>query len=649
MTKPLAARWNALVVMVALATMLGCQGLSSSNKASTTTPPQTPTKAGQLTVAPSSISFGIVKVGNNQSQPATMTNTGGSTLKVTQVTATGAGFSVSGLSFPVTLAAGQSQDFNVIFAPQSTGTVSGNLAIANTGATPTVNVALSGGSQTAGTVTPRPASLNFGTIQVGYQQTLSETLTNSGGSTINVTQVIATGAGFAASGLTLPLVLASGQSQSFSVTFTPQAAGTVSGNLSVANTGSTPTVNISLAGGSQTAGALTPSPASLNFGSVQIGSNQALPETLTNTGGSTVTVTQVTPSGSGYSISGLNLPLILAAGANQAFNVTFTPTAAGSSNGSLAIVSNASNAQLNVALSGNGLAPGALTPSPSSLSFGNVQVGNYLQLSETLTNTGGVNVHISQATIAGTGFSMSSWAPLTLAPGQHYTFTVTFTPPSPGNDSGNVAIVSDASNPNLGIPLSGTGTPVPQGQLAVTPTSLNFGNVSVGTDAQLNGTLTASVASVTVNSDTLNNPVFALSGLPSYPIVIPAGQHVGFTVTFTPSATGAASGSLSFASTASNSPTIESLAGTGTPPPQHSVNLSWTASTSQNIIGYNIYRSVTSGGPYSKINPVLNASTLYTDSTVADGVTYYYVSTAVNSSNAESGYSNQTTAVIPPP
>jgi hypothetical protein len=568
---------------------------------------------------------------------------------VTQVTATGAGFSVSGLSFPVTLAAGQSQDFNVIFAPQSTGTVSGNLAIANTGATPTVNVALSGGSQTAGTVTPRPASLNFGTIQVGYQQTLSETLTNSGGSTINVTQVIATGAGFAASGLTLPLVLASGQSQSFSVTFTPQAAGTVSGNLSVANTGSTPTVNISLAGGSQTAGALTPSPASLNFGSVQIGSNQALPETLTNTGGSTVTVTQVTPSGSGYSISGLNLPLILAAGANQAFNVTFTPTAAGSSNGSLAIVSNASNAQLNVALSGNGLAPGALTPSPSSLSFGNVQVGNYLQLSETLTNTGGVNVHISQATIAGTGFSMSSWAPLTLAPGQHYTFTVTFTPPSAGNDSGNVAIVSDASNPNLGIPLSGTGTPVPQGQLAVTPTSLNFGNVSVGTDAQLNGTLTASVASVTVNSDTLNNPVFALSGLPSYPIVIPAGQHVGFTVTFTPSATGAASGSLSFASTASNSPTIESLAGTGTPPPQHSVNLSWTASTSQNIIGYNIYRSVTSGGPYSKINPVLNASTLYTDSTVADGVTYYYVSTAVNSSNAESGYSNQTTAVIPPP
>src|ERR1700720_2169098 len=101
MMRQLPARWNALVILLAVASMLGCQGLSSSNKASTT-PPQNPTKAGQITVAPASISFGIVKVGNNQSQPVTMTNSGGSSLKVTQVTATGAGFSMSGLSFPVT-------------------------------------------------------------------------------------------------------------------------------------------------------------------------------------------------------------------------------------------------------------------------------------------------------------------------------------------------------------------------------------------------------------------------------------------------------------------------------------------------------------------------------------------------------------------
>jgi centrosomal CEP192-like protein len=348
-------------------------------------------------------------------------------------------------------------------------------------------------------------------------------------------------------------------------------------------------------------------------------------------------------------VSGLSLPLVLLPGQSQAFNVTFTPSAAGNSSGNLAVISNASNSNFNIALSGNGLAAGALTPSPSALSFGDVQVGNDQQLSETVTNSGGVNVTISQATIAGTGFSMGSWAPLTLMPGQHYIFTVTFTPPSPGNDSGSVSIVSNASNPNLSIPLSGTGTPVPQGQLAVTPTNLAFGNVVVGTDAPLTGTLSASGASVTVTSDALNGSAFALSGLPSYPITIPAGQHVQFTITFTPAGTGAASGNISFASNASNSPTVETFTGTGTPPPQHSVNLSWTASTSQNISGYNIYRSVTSGKQYSKINSVLNASTLYTDTTVVDGTTYYYVTTAVNSSNEESGYSNQATAIIPPP
>ena len=647
MMRQLPPRWNALVVLLALATMLGCQGLSSSNKSSP--PPPNNPKPGELTVAPTSVSFGIVDVGNNQSKPATMTNSGGSSLTVSKVTSTGAGFAVSGVSLPLTLASGQSQGFTVIFTPASAGAVTGNLAIANTGSTPTVNVALSGGSLTAGAVTPSSSSLNFGSILVGSKQTLTETLNNTGGSALTVTQVTPSGTGFAVSGLTLPLNLPAGEGQSFSVTFTPQSAGTVSGNLAIANTGATSMVNVPLTGGGQTAGALTPSPASLNFGSVEVGNNQALTETLTNSGGSSVTVTQVSPTGTGYSVSGLSLPLTLTAGQSQGFSVTFTPSAAGNSSGNLAITSNASNASLNVPLSGNGLAPGSLAPSPSSLSFGSVQVGNNQQLSETLTNSGGVNVNISQASVGGTGFTMSGLnPPLTLTPGEHYTFTVTFTPPSPGSDSGSVSIVSNASNPNLSIPLSGTGTPVPEGTLAVSPTTMNFGNVVVGTNSQLTGTLTASSESVTVSSDILNGSAYTLSGI-SFPVTIPAGQHVQFTITFTPAGTGSASGSVSFTSNASNSPTVETFTGVGTPPPQHSVNLSWTASTSQNISGYNIYRGIKSGGPYSKINPVLNASTVYTDTTVADGQTYYYVATAVNSSNEESAYSNQTTAVIPPP
>lgn len=81
----------------------------------------------------------------------------------------------------------------------------------------------------------------------------------------------------------------------------------------------------------------------------------------------------------------------------------------------------------------------------------------------------------------------------------------------------------------------------------------------------------------------------------------------------------------------------------------HLVSLSWTASTSADVTGYNIYRSTTSGGTYSKINSSLVATTSYTDSTVSAGQTYYYVATAVNSSNQESGYSNQASATVPSP
>jgi len=89
------------------------------------------------------------------------------------------------------------------------------------------------------------------------------------------------------------------------------------------------------------------------------------------------------------------------------------------------------------------------------------------------------------------------------------------------------------------------------------------------------------------------------------------------------------------------------MTGTGTAPTQHTVDLSWTAASG--AVGYNIYRGAVSGGPYTMINSSLDATTAYTDSTVVSGQTYYYVATAVDSGNNESGYSNQTQAVIPTP
>ncbi|HLH03496.1 MAG TPA: DUF4082 domain-containing protein [Bryobacteraceae bacterium] len=86
---------------------------------------------------------------------------------------------------------------------------------------------------------------------------------------------------------------------------------------------------------------------------------------------------------------------------------------------------------------------------------------------------------------------------------------------------------------------------------------------------------------------------------------------------------------------------------TATKNTSHSVTLSWTASTSPNISGYKVYRAGVSGGPYALVSGSLVSGTSYVDSNVVAGDTYYYVTTAVNSSGLESAYSNQASAVVP--
>jgi hypothetical protein len=185
-----------------------------------------------------------------------------------------------------------------------------------------------------------------------------------------------------------------------------------------------------------------------------------------------------------------------------------------------------------------------------------------------------------------------------------------------------------------------------EGTLTVSPSSLNFGNVDVGSNANLTGTLSATNADVVVSSAAWSGSGYSVSGI-TFPVTVAAGSSAKYTVTFTPPADGTSSGSISFASNASDVSLTQSFTGDGTQSSgQHSVALSWNASTST-VIGYNLYRGTASGGPYSKLNSSLLSVTNYTDSSVQSATTYYYVATAVDSSNVESAYSNQATAAIP--
>lgn len=396
-----------------------------------------------------------------------------------------------------------------------------------------------------------------------------------------------------------------------------------------------------LAPANTSAGNITVSSGSLTFGTVTVGEDKILQETLSNPSTSSVTISGASVSGAGFSISGLTLPLTLSPNQKVSFSALFAPTAAGAASGSLTIVSDASNSSVGASLSGMGVAAGALSPNPASLLFNSVQVGNTENLFETLTNTGGSTVTISQANVTASAFSISGLTlPTTLNPNQSVTFSVTFAPTSRGSSSGTLTIVSDAPNPSLGIALSGTGTAV--GQLSISPAGLSFGMVDVGSSSSLGASLMATGAAITVSSGVSSSGEFVLSGI-TFPATIPAGQSAPFTVTFSPNAAGTANANLTFLSSASNSSAAQSLSGTAQAP-SHWVGLAWNASSG--AVSYNVYRKLSTDQGYTQIDSG-DGGTSYTDNSVASGVTYDYAVTSVNAENEESSYSNIAQAVIP--
>jgi centrosomal CEP192-like protein/ASPM-SPD-2-Hydin domain-containing protein len=283
---------------------------------------------------------------------------------------------------------------------------------------------------------------------------------------------------------------------------------------------------------------------------------------------------------------------------------------------------------------------------PCRHAFNEVQLGDNRTFSIQLSNTGSKLLTISSISVQGSEFSFSNFSlPAEIKPGASVQLPVVFEPTFQGYARGGLSLVSNDPNSPLYIYLWGHGVGEASTQLGINPSSLNFGNVDVGSSATSQATLTASNGSVTISSDGSTSSEFAITGL-SLPITLQAGQNLAVTIQFTPNASGAATGQVGFTSNAENSPTVEQVAGTGVAQSSHNVYLSWQPGQG-NPVGYNVYRGTSQNGPYQMINISLDSSANYTDYTVVAGDTYYYVATEVNAQGEESGYSNVAEAVIP--
>jgi hypothetical protein len=316
--------------------------------------------------------------------------------------------------------------------------------------------------------------------------------------------------------------------------------------------------------------AVTLAPTSLAFSSQAVGTSSAAKAvTLKNTGTATLTLSSIMITGAngGDFSQTNNCGGSVASGGKCAISVIFSPTANGSRSASLSITDNAQGSPQTVGLSGIGTGP-AVKLAPASLTFSVQKVGTTSAVQKVnLINSGSAALAITSVAITGNNagdFSQTSSCPLspsTLASQASCTVSVTFDPTAGGTRSAAVSVTDNASGSPQAVPLTGTGAAV-----QLSPASLNFGTIKVGkTSAARTVTLT------NLGSTTLSITSIMITGTNSGDFAqtntcggsVGGGQSCSISVTFTPSATGSRSASISITDSGGNSPQTVTLAGTG--------------------------------------------------------------------------------------
>ena len=204
---------------------------------------------GRLSATPASASLGKVVVGENNSQTIRLSNTGDGSVIISRVNVVGSGFKLAGLTVPTVIASGKSATFNVLFAPTSSGSVTGTVSLFSDAPNSPLTISLSGTGVAATPLLEASSSgLNFGTVTVDTTSSLSLTLTNRGNVDVTISKVAVSGAGFSQSGVAAGTILGPDQSTTLRVAFAPASAGSVNGDVAVNSNAATSAMMVSLAG-----------------------------------------------------------------------------------------------------------------------------------------------------------------------------------------------------------------------------------------------------------------------------------------------------------------------------------------------------------------------------------------------------------------
>jgi hypothetical protein len=535
---------------------------------------------------PAAITFASQGIGTpSTAQTVTLKNTGQGTLDIGNIGLTGTNpgdFSLQSDTCSAQLASGSTCTVNLVFTPVSSGTRNADLTVTdNVFGSPSQSITLQGVGAQVLAPSANPTTLTFTPSQplnVMSAPLLVTIRNNDPASSLSLSAPVITGdfqvAPQAGGGCGSSVPKSS--SCVIGVTFTPTASGTRTGTLTIVNDSSSTPLTVLLTGTGGGASVKLSQPA-ITFASYNLGATSPAQQvTLTNLSTYAVSISGVTVSGPsaaefipvnncGTSIPGLGSCYI---------SVTFQPSADGPQTATLNVANNSVTPVINIALSGTGTAPimslTALAP------FGNQPLNAPIaSLPVTLTNTGTGPLNISGMTISGLAagdFTETNTCGTQVATvqsgGKGCTITVIFTPTALYSRSATLYINDDAVPSPQTIALLGSGASVKPPTMA--PATLTFpGNQALNvassalqvkvTNTDANYPLSLSQAFATGDFQVVALPAPAANcGL----LLAKSGSCV-IGVTFTPTASGARSGTLTVGNNATSTPLTTQLTGTG--------------------------------------------------------------------------------------
>lgn len=489
-----------------------------------------------IAVSPAVINFGSIQVSQSNDQRFTVTNIGGGIL-TGNISISGTGFSLVG-SGSYSLAAGQSAMITVRFSPTAATTYSGSASFTGGGG---ASAALQGAGYSSTAPAPvlsvSPTSLPFGTVYVTHTKELAFTVTNTGGGVLTGAASI-THSNFAIIG-GASYSLGSGQSTTILVRFGPTAATSYSGTVSFTGGGGAArsvTGTGQFGGPSQTP--VISVTGNLAYGAVPVGATKDMTFTVTNTGTGTLTG-NVSLSGSGYSLVGTG-SYSLAGGHSAVITVRFAPTAVTTYSGSASFTGGGGASRT---LSGSGVTAASpiLSVSPSSLSYGTVNIGQTKDMTVTVSNVGGGTL-TGGASLSHSNYTIVGSPSYSLAAGQSTTITVRFGPSAADTYTGVVQFTGGGA---ASVGLSGTGAflNLPPLKLSVS-SGINFGQVDLDVARTAKFTVTNAGSGLIIGSASIGGAAFRIIDGGSYTLA--AGQSATVTVEFEPTEEKYYTGTASF-------------------------------------------------------------------------------------------------------